>query len=684
MPGSSSNKEYLGTAQDRISHESNWSPDAIDLLNKRYLHKDNISISNWLWRIAGMFAARYSRTEKKIWQNRYYELFQTRAFFPTSAALRNCLNNSGSLSGCLVLPIKPDLSHLFSKTIPHILTMLRDGIGIGLDLTPLYCRLSEDPENQRPSPGPVEIMSSLSNVANGIMTYNGLKRAAFMASLKVFHADIFEFMAMKRERRLENINISIAIDTTFRAALESNDLIALQEGGTYLTEENLKNMIGRAEARTVIPPDLFTNSSGFLFSRSYENRAVGSVIDSRLYVKAKVILEWAAKLAHECGDPGIINLESINNDNPTFFSSKFDPGEIGRGEISATTPCGEQPLLPYEACHLGSFNLNAFVKDGFFDFESFSKLIPIAVRMMDDIIDLGTNSLPEVDFAIKRNRKIGIGIMGLADVLAKLSLPYDSKKGIALAEKITRCLNQHAIRASELLAKERGAFPNWKGSKLALTGKTPRRHATVTTIAPTGHISLLAEASTGIEPYFSLQYSRMAAGKRICVCNELERRLAHLNFSLKEWIIATAKQQPGYIFCGSLRNLIDTPTSSAKLNKSLRKIKNIFRTAHDISPEGHLQMIATLSKHVENGISKTVNLPNSVSISDCYQIFREGIRLDLKGITIFRDGCLEQQALEKHGGCSQCGRLESLIKNECGGYRCAEERGGCGNNFCEV
>ena len=662
-----------------------WTEAAVDLLRRRFFEPEDRSIKDWAWNVAGSYVRKYSKKSAETWQERYFSLIYYRRFFPTSAALKNGRRRVSTLSGCTVIPVSTSLSELYSKTIPSVMSSLGAGIGVGLDLSHLAPRLAEDKENFRPSPGPVEIMVGIAHLASGIIKYNGLKRAAFMASLRYDHPDIFEFVRMKVSRSLEAVNISIAIDDDFSHAINENDLIPLRYQGMLISATEIQAGKVRAQTRNVMPPDLELLDDGRLTSRTLGGRVVGRELNGSLYILASRVLEAIAEAAHTCGDPGLINLGAINANNPTPDSSNGSLSSIpGTGSMHTTTPCGEQPLLPNEVCHLGSLNLTAFAKKDGFDWDLLAESTAIATRMMDDIIDSGDNGSSDANEISLANRKIGIGIMGLADVLSIYHLPYDSQEGRAFAGRIAEHVNKHAKAASNELAEERGAFPNWKRSVFAKNGQPARRHATVTTIAPTGHIATLAGCSTGIEPYFSLHYIRQAAGARVIVCEQLVQYLLGLEYSLDEWILATRRANPNYTFNGSLDGLISNPTDSSAKNLKLSKAKQIFRTALQISARDHLEMVAALQLHVENGISKTINLPHSASIQEFYQIFVDAIRLSLKGVTAFRDGSLNEQALTISTGCANCGAVMAINRNECRGYICAIEKGGCGFAECEV
>jgi ribonucleoside-diphosphate reductase alpha chain len=345
-----------------------------------------------------------------------------------------------------------------------------------------------------------------------------------------------------------------------------------------------------------------------------------------------------AQSAHACGDPGLLNLGAINRTNPThprFLVGDGDRPDVGVGVIQTTAPCGEQPLLPYESCFLGSFDLSRFVAAGRFQFTSLAAAVPVAVRFLDDLLDRSSSGLAPVDAALAANRKIGLGVMGLADALGELELPYDSPGARTLAVDIMRTIHEEAIEASRALARTRGPFPNWPHSRFARQEEPPRRHATLTTIAPTGHISQLAGCSPSIEPYYRLRYGQAGA---IRACRPLQEKLAEIGFTLEEWVRRTGQRNGSHAWRGTLGELAADPTSDPARNARLRELSKVFATAVEIAPADHLAMLEALQPHVENGISKTVNLPADCTEDEVAALMVQALRADLKGLTVFREG----------------------------------------------
>jgi ribonucleoside-diphosphate reductase alpha chain len=619
--------------------------DGIDLLHKRYGLDSKIDVSEWFSRIVDEVTKNYTCSKTRMIQQVIYkDILSKGIFFPTTAALVNVLNKRGGLAGCAVLPLEADLDLLMEKSLPEILKMLREGIGIGIDLSVLKPRLStcmavED----RASVGCVETLKSIVSCAEPLMKYGGLKRAAFMASLNFHHPDIFEFISCKiNHPQLTGVNISVSVDADFKNCLKNKNLMKshyyIKNNKVVLTVDQLTLMHQMANKRFVSSPDLSIENKNEIFSRS-ANRTVGKVIHGEICFDSEIILDFVADCAHKCGDPGVLDMEVINKYNPTYYHHDTQNLELGRGAISVTTPCGEQPLLPYEVCYLGSLSLKQFIKRNSFDFDGIKEATYNAVYFMDDLIEISDNRHELMNRVSLSNRKIGIGIMGLADSLAGVRLPYGSEEARKFARKVMSTIKNEAIRASEKLAQERGAFPNWPYSTIAQSGLPPRRHATLTTIAPTGHISRLANCSSSIEPYYMVQYQQHAGGVRNITIDSLEKELDRLNYSLKRWIEDSTKKN--FTFDGkTLRSLYGSPTANNILNRELQELQLIYQTSFDVSALDHLRMLYSLQDYIDNGISKTINLPNNATISEVKEIIIEALNMGLKGITIFRDQCL--------------------------------------------
>jgi ribonucleoside-diphosphate reductase alpha chain len=431
-----------------------------------------------------------------------------------------------------------------------------------------------------------------------------------MAVLAASHPDVEEFVAAKLGPGLENFNLSVAApDALFRAAA------------------------GHA------PWELRHPRTG----------AVVRTID------AAGLLGRIAESAWTSGEPGLVFIDRVEAANPTPDAGRFE----------AVNPCGEQPLLPYEACTLGSVNLAPFERGGRVDFDALGACVRDGVRFLDDVLDVNVWPLPQIAEISHRNRKVGLGVMGFADLLVRLGVAYDSPEALAVADEVMGFVRREAHAASEALARERGPFPGFATSALARAGSPPRRNATVTTIAPTGTLALIAGCSSGIEPLFALTYVRRALD-----VSELKEEHPLLGRALRaagaEGALATIRTM------GRARGVAGVPESVARL----------FATAYDVSPEAHVRMQAAFQRHTDNGVSKTINLPRHATVADVAGAYRLAFELGCKGITVYRDGSREKQVLTsgatRNGElCPQCD--EPLVLS--GGCRTC---GHCGWASCET
>lgn len=599
--------------------------------------------STWFTAFSAKLAACHPGADQQSVLQRYSGLIGRNLFFPTTVLLHHGALGEPSAGGCLVWPLPDDLGELYTNTIPALWTQLSVGNGVGLDLSVLTPRLQVNPSG-RLGAGPIATLTALTSAFDGPLRYTGLKRAAFMASLAFDHPDIFEFVTHKRHHVLECANLSVAVDRRYLEGLDRSACVPLRwqtpsGDDVYLTRSDLVLAAEKAAIRGVPPPDLQCNADGGVHSHA-ASRLVGHVVSDLVMVELSLLHQQIALAAHDCGDPGLLDLDAINRHNPTHPRHTGLQGEKaapppGVGSLATTAPCGEQPLLPFESCFLGSFNLPKFISDGSFDFHSFREAIPHAVCMMDDLIDMAPQGLPQMHQALQASRKIGLGIMGLADVLAEIEVPYDSAAARGLAAEIVRTLHETAVHASRQLARTRGPFPSWPYSSYAVAGEDPRRNATVTTVAPTGHISRLAGCSPSLEPYFDFR-SELNHAKGGGV---LSRKLGALGFSLSEWLAISQARNGAFQWDGTLRQLVTDPTNDPHLNDRLHSLQAVFKTARELDADAHLAMLSSVAPHVENAVSKTVNLPEFTTVAEVAALFERALRLELKGITIYRDRC---------------------------------------------
>ena len=567
--------------------------------------------------------------------NQYHDLIGSGAFLPTTVLLHHAANNQLNIGGCMVWPLPITPRDLFIHTIPSLWNLLQAGNGVGFDLTVLPPRLWKYSASDEIAPGVIETLAAIARAVDTPLQYVGLKRAAFMASLAFDHPDVFEFVTYKRTHGIPVANFSIATNDRYLEAFDRDGYIPLcwrhDSRDHYLTTAELAHAARRAAERGVCGPDLSIDSHNNVVSAA-AGRIVGKTIGELILVSVRVLHQIIAETAHACGEPGLLNLAAINRTNPTLPC--VDAKGTGIGVIKTTAPCGEQPLLDYESCFLGSFNLSRFVSAGRFQFGMLEAAVPIAVQFLDDLIDCSNSGIPIVDEVCKANRKIGIGVMGLADVFAELGLPYNAEPARELARDILRTIHEQALNASRKLALERGPFPNWNSSSYAQAGEPPRRHATLTTIAPTGYISQLVGCSSSIEPYYRLSFRRPNG---VWTSTPLLKRLSEIGFGLDQWIAETRNRRGDFEWDGTLRSLIDDPTTDCTTNARLADLRKVFVTSVEVKPADHLSMLEAIQPYVENGISKTINLASDTTVEVVSAIFEQVLRSNLKGLTVFRE-----------------------------------------------
>ncbi len=559
------------------------SNNAVKVLAERYLLRNEegriIETPKRLFeRVAKAIAkadAKYGKSAHsiEILEKEFLSMMSNLEFLPNSPTLMNAGTKLGQLSACFVLPVEDNLTSIF-HTLENAMLIQQSGGGTGFSFSKLRPRGDFIQSTKGVSSGAVSFIE-VYDKGTEVIKQGSKRRGANMAVLDVSHPDIYEFITIKSEKNaLNNFNVSVAVNDIFMDAV-------------------LKN-------------------------RDYEivNPRTRKVMRK---VNASQVFNLMIENAWQCGDPGIIFLDEINRYNPT--------PHLGR--IETTNPCGEQPLLSYESCNLGSINLAKMFVNKKFSWEKLRKTVKLAVRFLDNVIDANVYTLPEIEQSTKNNRKIGLGIMGFAEALIKQEIRYDSDEGVAFAEKLMKFINDEAKKTSEELAKEKGNFPNFEKSIHAKKFKN-LRNATLTTIAPTGTISILANCSSGIEPLFAISFIRNILGglKLLDVNETFEETAKEREFYSKQLMMDIAQT-------GSLKNVKGIPND----------IKKIFATSMDISPEWHVKMQAAFQKHTDNAVSKTVNLPNSATKEDIKNIYLLAHKLKCKGITAYRYGSKKEQVL---------------------------------------
>ena len=564
-------------------------PNAQVVIAKRYLRKgaDGKPVEEptaMFWRVAAAVAAEEAKYPGSPYSTgdlaaAFYGLMTSWRFLPNSPTLMNAGTDLGQLAACFVLPVGDSIDEIFDA-VKHAAMIHKSGGGTGFSFSRLRPKNAIVGSTGGVASGPLSFLR-IFNTATEQIKQGGTRRGANMGILRVDHPDIIEFIrAKEREGELNNFNLSVGLTEAFMQAVEADASYDLVAPNTQQVVEQLK---------------------------------------------AREVFNLLVQKAWESGDPGIVFLDRINRDNPT----------PAQGEIESTNPCGEQPLLPYEACNLGSINLAKFAgpaagaEDGV-DWASLKETVHLAVRFLDNVIDASKYPLPQIDAKVRENRKIGLGVMGFADLLFQLSVPYDSQEALVLGERLMQFVLTEARSASKSLATERGPFPAYAASIWGDRNLGPYRNATVTTIAPTGTLSIIAGCSSGIEPLFALAFTRhVMDGEKLTEVNPyFEDALRAAECHSKNLMREVAEK-------GTVQHLEHLPED----------IRRVYVTARDIAPKWHLKMQAAFQKYTDNAVSKTVNLPHEATQDDIRAIYWMAYETGCKGVTVYRDGCKSTQVL---------------------------------------
>ena len=562
------------------------SKNAVTVLERRYLKKDAAGQptekpDDLFKRVAQAIAEADKEfnidADVKATQDVFYDMMSRLKFMPNSPTLMNAGRPLGQLSACFVLPVSDSMEDIFDA-LKNAALIHKSGGGTGFSFSRLRPAGAAVNSTGGVASGPISFMKVF-NAATEAVKQGGTRRGANMGILRIDHPDIMDFIQCKKNTaEITNFNISVGI-----------------------TEEFMKAVHEKREYALVDPHD---------------KKECG-----RLYAPA--VFDLIVKMAWTNGEPGIVFLDRINRDNPV----------PSLGEVESTNPCGEQPLLPFESCNLGSINLDAMLirKGGGYelDYEEFERTIRHAVHFLDNVITVNNYPLDEIREMTLSTRKIGLGLMGFADILYKLKIPYNSDEAIELAEKVMKFLRDTARDASNELAKERGTFPTYSESVFKSKGIV-QRNATVTTIAPTGTISIICGASSGIEPIFGLSYIRNVMDN-----DELLEIHPYFEEVMKE----------RGLYSKELMSRIAQEGTIAYIEEIPQDIRDIFVTAHDITPEYHVRMQAAFQKYTDNAVSKTVNFPREATQDDVRTVYELAYELGLKGVTIYRDGSRDAQVL---------------------------------------
>lgn len=548
------------------------------VLERRYLTKVNNEVvetpEDMLRRVAKNLA---QFETDPVWEQRFFEVMDNLEFLPNSPTLMNAGRELQQLSACFVLPVEDSMDGIF-ETLKNTALIQKSGGGTGFSFSRLRPNSDVVSSTGGIASGPVSFMKCY-NAATDAIKQGGTRRGANMGILRVDHPDILEFIQCKEDTsQITNFNISVALTEDFMEAVEA--------GRNYqLINPRSKEPVGELNARDVF--------------------------------------ELIVEMAWKNGEPGIVFLDRINRANPTPHI----------GEIEATNPCGEQPLLPNESCNLGSINLATMaIKENdqwVVNWDRLKEVVEIGVRFLDNVIEANKYPIKEIEEMTRANRKIGLGVMGFADLLMRLGVSYNSVEGVELGRQIMKFIQENGHEASSKLGEERGSFPNYKGSIFEKTGK-PMRNSTVTTIAPTGTISIIAGASSGIEPIFALAFTRnvLDNDRLIEVNGQFQAILQEKGLYSQELIEVVAEQ-------GNVKGLSQIP----------EELRNTFVTAYDVTPEWHIRMQAAFQEFTDNAVSKTVNFPREATQADIQEVYQLAYALNCKGVTVYRAGSREGEVL---------------------------------------
>ncbi len=566
-----------------------WSESAIRVLRERYLDRTRPhgapgvetggvgeAPEDMCWRVARAIAAAeatWGKTQEQVHEVacRFYDMMVDGVFLPNSPTLMNAGKDNGlQYSACFVLPVGDSMDEIF-EAVKRAAIIHKSGGGTGFAFSRLRPKDAEVKSTGGKASGPVSFLKVF-NGATEAVKQGGTRRGANMGILKVDHPDILEFINCKLDGGITNFNISVAVTDAFMEALKA-------DGEYDLIEPHSREVTGRLRAR-----DVFEN---------------------------------IVQAAWRTGDPGLVFIDRVNQ-SPANPVPELET-------IEATNPCGEQPLAPNDACNLGSINLDKFARpedpSAPIAWDELEKVVRLSVRFLDDVIQVNPYPLPEILKEVYANRRIGLGVMGWADLLIQIGIPYDSQAALDLADKVMEFISSIGRDESANLAEERGPFPNWAQS-IYREGR-PLRNSTVTTIAPTGTISIIAGCSSGIEPLFAVAFSHIVGDRHLTFVNPHFEAIAKARgFYSPQLMEQVAKE-------GTLHGLIEVPED----------VQRVFVTAHEIEPEWHVRMQAAFQKNTDNGVSKTINLPNAATAGDVAGAYRQAYDLGCLGITVFRDGC---------------------------------------------
>lgn len=567
-----------------VNDDVGLSLNALTVAKEKYLRRDDEgevveTVGGMFERTAKFLATAEPVKTRKVWQEKFANMMKEQRFMPGGRTLANSGTANNQLANCFVMPMPDDIEGIF-ESLKESSILKKYGGAVGFTFGHIRPKGDKVSTTSGAAAGPVALMQ-LVNDASDIYLQAGKRRSGNMVTMPITHPDIIDFIHCKESgNNFPHINISISVTNKFIEAVKKN-----------------------AEWELINP------RTGKVSSR----------------VSARGLMEEAARMAWKNGDPGLIFIDEIEKFNPTPHV----------GPLETVNLCGEQPLLSYEACNLGSINLATHVAgtngDSKVDYKKLEETVRIAVRMLDDVVTVCEYPLKKVADTVHGNRKIGLGVMGWADMLVKLHVAYDSKDALKLAEDVMKFIQKIGHEESEKLGKEKGSFPNFKGSLWQKKGYKHFRNATVITIAPTGTISMMAGASSGIEPHFALAYFRKSMG---------QYNLPEVNADL----VKAIKHVNG-LYSSDLMDEIARTGSVMGVEAIPEKIRKVFVTAMDIKPETHVEMLAAFQKYTDNAVSKTINLPSDATVEDVMSAYMMAAELKCKGITVYRDKSRGEQVL---------------------------------------
>ena len=579
--------EFSPQARGQVVSGIKLSQNALRVLEKRYLMKDKegkvIETPRALFRRVAKHIAKAeliydAKADVSFWEKIFYKVVADLEFLPNSPTLMNAGRELGQLSACFVIPVDDSMESIFDA-VKYTALIHKSGGGTGFSFSRLRPERDRVGSTGGIASGPISFMRTF-DVTTDVIKQGGMRRGANMAILNVDHPDILKFITVKGDpNALTNFNLSVAVTDEF--------MEAVRKGTDY---------------------DLINPQSGAVVGK----------------LSAKEVFDKIVEMAWRTGDPGVVFIDEINRHNPT--------PELGK--IESTNPCGEQPLLPFESCNLGSINLSKVVTqqngEPKIDYTRLSRIVRLAVHFLDDVIDVNRFPLPQIEERTRATRKIGLGVMGFADMLIQLGISYDSEQGLAIAEEVARFISEEANRASLELGEQRGVFPAFEGSVYDVPDGPRFRNATRTTVAPTGSLSIIANCSSGIEPIFALSYVRhILEGEELVEVNPYFEQVA------KDRGFYSPELMKNLALGGKIRDIEGIPED----------VKRIFVTAYDIAPEWHVKMQAAFQRSCDSAVSKTVNFAYEATPEDIANVYILAYGEKLKGITIYRDRSRESQVL---------------------------------------